>query len=195
MIVDLHSPGLAANPIRFIDGTADFCEVVLDEVFVPAELVLGEIGAGWNQNTSELAFERGGPDRWLSTYLIVEEYLRQIEHDQPNAAALNLLGEAAANYWILHNLSLSVARNIDKGGSPATEAALVKEMGTRFEQDILNAVLALVEFEPNLASDSLFERLLITATLTAPSFTIRGGTIEVLRSVAAKGLQPTGVTQ
>src|SRR2546430_13128644 len=76
-IVDLRSPGVEATPIPFIDGTADFCEVLLDEVFVPDDLVLGEIGAGWTQNTSELAFERGGPDRWLSTYLVVEELLRQ----------------------------------------------------------------------------------------------------------------------
>lgn len=192
LIVDLRSPGLTASPIPFIDGTAHFCEIVLDEVYVPDDLVLGEIGAGWTQNTSELAFERGGPDRWLSTYLVVEEFLRRLAEQPVADAALALLGDAAANYWILHHLSLAVARSIDEGRSPSTEAALVKEMGTRFEQDVLNGVLALVDFEPNLAGTSIFERLLVTATMTAPSFTIRGGTTEVLRSVAAKGLQPTG---
>jgi 3-oxocholest-4-en-26-oyl-CoA dehydrogenase alpha subunit len=192
MIVDLKSPGLVATPIPFIDGTADFCEVVLDEVFVPDDLVLGEVGAGWKQNTSELAFERGGPDRWLSTYLIVEELLRQCEGEHVPDEVVDLLGEAAARYWVLHNLSLSLARTIDRGGSPSIEAALVKEMGTRFEQDVLNAVLGVVEFEPGAAARSLFEQLLVTATLTAPSFTVRGGTNEILRSVAAKGLQPSG---
>lgn len=195
LIVDLRAPGITAHPIPFIDGTADFCEVVLDGVFVPDDLVLGEIGAGWTQNTSELAFERGGPDRWLSTFLVVEEFLRTQAGAVPSEAAIELLGAATATYWVLHHLSLSVARSIDNGGAPSTEAALVKEMGTRFEQDVLNAVLALVEFEPNAATQSLFERLLVTATLTAPSFTIRGGTNEVLRSVAAKGLQPTGGTR
>jgi 3-oxocholest-4-en-26-oyl-CoA dehydrogenase alpha subunit len=194
MIVDLKSPGLVATPIPFIDGTADFCEVVLDEVFVPDDLVLGEVGAGWKQNTSELAFERGGPDRWLSTYLIVEELLRQCEGEHVPDEVVDLLGEAAAQYWVLHNLSLSLARTIDRGGSPSIEAALVKEMGTRFEQDVLNAVLGVVEFEPGAAARSLFEQLLVTATLTAPSFTVRGGTNEILRSVAAKGLQPSGLS-
>jgi alkylation response protein AidB-like acyl-CoA dehydrogenase len=195
MIVDLRSPGVTAAPIPFIDGTADFCEVVLDEVFVPDDLVLGAVGAGWTQNTSELAFERGGPDRWLSTYLVVEELLRQHEGgDVPDEVA-DLLGEAAAHYWVLHNLSLSVARAIDRGGSPSVEAALVKEMGTRFEQDVVNAVLQLVDIEPGSPPRSLFERLLVTATLTAPSFTIRGGTSEILRSVAAKGLQPSGAVR
>jgi hypothetical protein len=71
------------------------------------------------------------------------------------------------------------------------EAALVKEMGTRFEQDVLTAVLDLVDHEPGTAG-TLFDRLLRTATLTGPSFSIRGGTSEILRSVVAKGLRPSG---
>jgi alkylation response protein AidB-like acyl-CoA dehydrogenase len=192
MIVDLRSPGVVATPIAFIDGTADFCEVVLDGVFVPDSLVLGEIGAGWTQSSSELALERAGPDRWLSTYLVVEELLRQHERSKVPDAVADLLGDAAAQYWVLHNLSLSVARAIDRGGSPSVEAALVKEMATRFEQDVLNSILELIDFEPSSTPRSLFERLLVTATLTAPSFTIRGGTNEILRSVAAKGLRPSG---
>ena len=73
LIVDLHSDGLEINPIKFLDGTAHFNEVVLTDVFVPDELVLGEVGHAWTQNTSELAYERGGPDRWLSSFLLVEQ--------------------------------------------------------------------------------------------------------------------------
>jgi hypothetical protein len=192
LLVDLRAPGVTVTPIPFIDGTADFCEVLLDEVFVPDEQVLGELGAGWTQNTSELAFERGGPDRWLSTYPVVEELLR-MHADQPLPdEVVDLLGSAAANYWVFHNLTLSISRAIDKGESPSIEASFMKEMGTRFEQDVLNAVLAVIEFEPGLPARSRFERLLFTATLTAPSMTIRGGTNEILRSVASKALQPSG---
>src|SRR4029077_1558689 len=53
LLVDLHSPGLTTNPITFIAGTHGFNEVVLEEVFVPDELVLGEIGGAWKQITSE----------------------------------------------------------------------------------------------------------------------------------------------
>lgn len=195
LVVDLKAPGVEATPIPFIDGSADFCDVVFDEVFVPDELVLGQVGQGWAQNTSELAYERGGPDRWLSTYLVVEELVRR-EHDRagdaPSGELLDLLGEAMANSWVLHHLSLSVARSIDRGEAPAVESSLVKEMGTRFEQDVLTAVLAHLDEMPDLADDSIFGRLLTTAALTQPSFTIRGGTNEVLRSVAAKGLRPSG---
>jgi len=194
LIVDLKASGVTATPITFIDATADFCEVVFDGVEVPNDLVLGEVGQGWVQNTSELAYERGGPDRWLSTYLLVEELLRREDGGvvgQPSHELLDLLGHAVSNYWVLHNLSLSIARSIDEGGAPSVESSLVKEMGTRFEQDVVTAVLAYVDDAPNTAGASIFERLLITATLTQPSFTIRGGTNEVLRSVAAKGLRPT----
>jgi 3-oxocholest-4-en-26-oyl-CoA dehydrogenase alpha subunit len=192
LLVDLRAPGVHITPIPFIDGTADFSEVVLDEVFVPDELVLGDIGQGWTQNTSELAFERGGPDRWLSTYPVITELLRVHQDQTLPEEVLDLLGRATANYWVFHNLTLSIARAIDGGASPSIEASLVKEVATRFEQDILHAVLALTDFEPTLPPKSLFERLLITATLTCPAFTIRGGTNEILRSVAAKALQPSG---
>ncbi len=193
-IVDLTSPGLTITPIPFIDGTADFCEVVYDHVFVPDSMVLGEVGHGWAQNTSELAYERGGPDRWLSSYLVVEELLRResAADRQGDDELLDLLGALVPMYWVLHHLSLSVARTIDQGGAPAVESSLVKEMGTRFEQDVVSAVLAYVDEAPNTGDQSLFGVILMNAALTQPSFTVRGGTNEVLKSVASKGLRPTG---
>jgi len=190
LLVDLRSSGLRVNPIPFLDGTAHFNEVVLTDVFVPDELVLGEVGMGWAQNTSELAYERGGPDRWLSTYLVLEHFLRERAGRATSERAAALLGEATARWWALRQLSLSVARQMDRGEAPAAESALVKEMGTGFEQDVLNGVQQLVDLEPSLESSSLFEQLLARAILTAPSFTIRGGTNEILRSVAARGLRP-----
>jgi 3-oxocholest-4-en-26-oyl-CoA dehydrogenase alpha subunit len=190
MIVSLQSDGLRARPIPFIDGTLDFCEVVLDDVFVPEDLVLGQVGAGWEQNTSELTYERGGPDRWLSTFLVVEELLREAQRSTIPDSMLETLGAAAANFWILHHLSLAIARSLDHGGTPIAESALVKELGTRFEQDVVSAIVELIDFEPGVPARSLFEHLLVTATLTAPSFTIRGGTNEILRGVVARGLRP-----
>jgi alkylation response protein AidB-like acyl-CoA dehydrogenase len=186
LVVDLRSPGVTARPIEYLDGQAFFCQVTLEDVFVPADMVLGQIGDGWAQNTSELAFERAGPERWLSTYLLVEEFLR--EGRAGDAEARSVLGRAVAQWWAIRSLSLSVARAIDRGDSPAAESALVKELGTRFEQQVLDEVWSLVALEPDPQSDSAFERLLAAAILGAPSFTIRGGTNEILRSVAARTL-------
>jgi alkylation response protein AidB-like acyl-CoA dehydrogenase len=173
------------RPIAYLDGSEFFNEVTLDGVFVPDDLVLGEVGGGWTQNTSELAFERAGPERWLSTYLLVEQLLREREVDD---RATEMLGAAVAQWWGIRALSLSVARMIDRGESPASESALVKELGTRFEQDVCDAVWRLVDLEPDPESESRFERLLAAAIFGAPSFTIRGGTNEILRTVAARGL-------
>jgi alkylation response protein AidB-like acyl-CoA dehydrogenase len=182
LIVDLRSPGLDVRPIPYLDGSEFFNEVTLSEVFVPDDLVLGELGMGWAQNTSELAFERAGAERWLSTYLVVEEFVRE------RGGADAMLGEALAQWWGIRQLSLAVARMIDRGEAPAAESALVKELGTRFEQDVLEALWREAGVAPDLGSESPFEQLLARAILAAPSFTIRGGTNEILRSVAARGL-------
>jgi alkylation response protein AidB-like acyl-CoA dehydrogenase len=189
LIVDLRSEGLRISPIPFLSGRSDFNEVALEEVFVPDELVLGEIGGGWAQNTSELAHERGGPERWLSTYLLLEELLRSRPQLFGAERAQLMLGETVARWWAMRRLSLSVARMIDSGEAPSVQSALVKEMGTRFEQHVLACVQELIALEPVRDGESLLERLLFEALLSAPSFTIRGGTNEILRSVASKGLR------
>src|SRR5205085_180949 len=122
LIVDLRAEGVTARPITYMDGTEFFCEVTLSDVFVPDGLVLGEIGAGWAQNTSELAFERAGPERWLSTYLVVEELLRQFDSLPLPEEGADLVGNAAASYWVLHHLTLALARVIDAGEAPTIEA-------------------------------------------------------------------------
>jgi alkylation response protein AidB-like acyl-CoA dehydrogenase len=188
LIVDLRSEGLTISPITTLSGHREFNEVALVDVFVPDELVLGQIGGGWAQNTSELAHERGGPERWLSTYLLVEELMRSRPELFGAQRARLMLGHAVARWWAIRRLSLSVARMIDSGQAPAVQSALVKEMGTRFEQDVLAFVRELVALEPLRDADAPVERLLFEAVLSAPSFTIRGGTNEILRSVASKGL-------
>ena len=191
-LIDMHSPGVTVKPIPFLNGSTDhFAEVVLDGVLVSDEMVIGEIGQGWAQNADELAFERSGPDRWISTFLLVQEFIRERPDLAASPDGSRLIGELAAQYWVLRRLSLAVARAIDAGGTPAAEAALIKEMGTRFEQDVVSALRELLDRELVCGLEpapSLFERLLRRAALDAPSFTIRGGTTEVLRSVAAKGL-------
>jgi 3-oxocholest-4-en-26-oyl-CoA dehydrogenase alpha subunit len=187
LLVDLRTDGVSANPITFIDGSAEFNEVVLDDVFVPDDRVLGVVGEGWKQVTSELSYERSGPDRWLSTFLVAEYFMREAE-DVADPEQLRALGRATARWWGIRLMSLAVARMIDEGHAPAVESSMVKEMGTRFEQDVLAELLDVVRCSPDLGSASQLERLLARAVLTAPSFTIRGGTNEVLVGVVAKGL-------
>jgi hypothetical protein len=103
--------------------------------------------------------------------------------------ATAVLGWAVSRFWGIRQLSLAVARMIDAGEAPAVESALVKEMATRFEQDVIQAVSELVDDAPSQASADLLSRLLAASILAGPSYTIRGGTNEVLIGVAAKGLR------
>lgn len=188
LIVDLRSSGVKVNPIPYLNGHHSFNEVVLEDVFVPDSRVLGEVGSGWRQVTSELAYERSGPDRFLSAFSLVHAFLAERAAGRLDDDAARAVGHIAADFWAIRQLSLSVARTLDEGGAPAIEAALVKDIGTRFEQRTVELVRRVADTEVGPEAGSVFEQLLAEAVLTSPTFTLRGGTTEVLRSIAAKGL-------
>ncbi len=188
LIVDLHSDGVTINPIPFLDGTSEFNEVVYDDVFVPDDRLLGEPGMGWVQVTSELSYERGGPDRWMSPFQLVQAFLAQHGDDLP-AEAASFLGESLARWWALRQVSLCVARLVDEGQAPALEAAISKDLGTQFEQQVIARIQTLVDLEPSPEAQSAYERLLARALLRSPSWAIRGGTNEILRTLISRGLR------
>lgn len=186
-IVARDTPGLTVNRIPFIDGTRHFCELSFEDMFIPDEMRLGEIGAGWAQNTAELVLERGGVDRWMSLAPVLEHWAGSAQVREDSAAQADL-GAIAARSWAFRGMSLSVARLFDSGKSPVTEAALIKEMATRFEQESVDTVARHYGRTPDLNSEDPYESLLARAILTSPSWSIRGGTNEILRTVISKGL-------
>ena len=186
-IVPRETPGVTVSPIPFIDGTRHFCEVVFDAVTLPDSARLGDVGAGWGQNTSELALERGGVDRWMSMMPVLEHWAKS-DGVRDSVAAQIDLGRILARLWTYRGMSLSIARLVDSGRFPVAEAALVKEMATQFEQESLALVRRHYGRTPSLTSDDPWEALLAQAILVGPSWTLRGGTTEILRSVISKGL-------
>jgi alkylation response protein AidB-like acyl-CoA dehydrogenase len=168
--------------------TSEFNEVVYDDVFVADDRLLGEPGMGWVQVTSELSYERGGPDRWMSPFQLVQAFLAQQGEDLP-AEAASFLGESLARWWALRQVSLCVARLVDEGQAPALEAAISKDLGTQFEQQVIARIQTLVDQEPSPEAQSAYERLLARALLRSPSWAIRGGTNEILRTLISRGLR------
>ena len=183
-IVELDRPGVAIRPIPLLTGAHHFNEVVFDRVFVPDELVLGELGAGWAQVTGELAFERSGPERFLSTFPLLTALLRELS----DAGEAREVGRLVARLWSLRQMSLAVAGALESGEAPELAAAIVKDLGTRFENEIVDAARTLVAVPPDPGAEGGFARLLADAVLHAPGFTLRGGTNEVLRGIVARGL-------
>jgi alkylation response protein AidB-like acyl-CoA dehydrogenase len=186
-IVNPRAAGVTISPITFIDGSADFCEVSFVDVDVPESAVLGEIGGGWSQNTGELALERGGVDRWMSVMPLLTMWARTLAAGSSPTARADL-GLLTARLWAFRGMSLAVARMVDSGSSPVVEAALIKEMATRFEQDCVATLARHFDRAPDPTSTDPYESLLARALLVSPSWTIRGGTNEILRTVIAKGL-------
>ena len=198
LIVELTARGVTVRPIRFMNGDHHFNEVFLDEVFVPDEMVVGEIGQGWKQVTSELALERSGPERYMTTFPLLIELIRRLGA-APDAREREMVGRLTARLWSLRRMSLAIALTLDPGARTAegtahtgadlgTEAALVKDMGTFFEREIVDAARLLFSVEPTPDATDTFERYLAETIVCAPVSTIRGGTTEVLRTVIARRL-------
>ena len=166
-----------------MNGEHHFNEVIFSDVFIPDDDVLGQIGDGWHQVTAELGFERSGPERILSTATLIFSVIRALGDVDDGIAAD--VGDLVARMISLRQLSISVARTLADGGDAASRAALVKDLGTRFEQDSVELVADLLDYVEDAEP---LRALLATARVHSPLFTLRGGTNEVLRGVVAKGM-------
>lgn len=174
-IVDLKDENVEVNVITSMNGSQHFNEVVLNSVFVPDDHVFGTIGNGWEQVTSELSYERSGPERVLSTYPLLEKGLAS-PHRQ---SFLPLLARVVC----LRKMSFSIANALSQGENPDTAAAIVKVLGTQLEGDIAETADRLqLDGVDDIAS-------MVTASiLQRPGFTLRGGTSEILHGIIARQL-------
>ena len=188
-IVPTDSGGVTISPIVMMSGEHHFNEVTFDEVFVADDNVLGEIGAGWHQVTAELSFERSGPERILTTAPLLTALVRLLAtQDDLDDHAAAAVGDLLARVISLRQLSVSVARALAAGQSPVNEAALVKDLGTRFEQESVELAADLFSYAAEAPGCDRVAMLLDVARLHSPLFTLRGGTNEVLRGVVARGM-------
>ncbi|MDN5915022.1 MAG: acyl-CoA dehydrogenase family protein [Pseudonocardia sp.] len=190
LLVELDRPGITVRPIPLLTGAHHFNEVVFDHVFIPDEMVFGEIGSGWAQVTGELAFERSGPERFLSTFPLLSSLVGELGKGEGtvDAGTRREIGALVSRLWTLRRMSLAVAGALESGAAPELAAALVKDLGTRYENEIVDASRLLVEIAPDPGAEPGFARLLADAVQHAPGFTLRGGTNEVLRGIVARGM-------
>jgi len=184
LLVDMKTPGLTVRPIVNQLGEHDFNEVTFDDVLVPHECLIGVEGDGWNQVSGELAFERSGPERYLSSTQLLLEMIDAAETENQRQAVA--IGRIAASYATLRQMSLGVSGMLARGENPALAAALVKDQGALVEQAM-----------PDIAHDlygglappgSALAQAMSYTALAVPSFSLRGGTREILRGIIAKGL-------
>lgn len=188
LIVELPAAGITIRPIPLLTGEHHFNEVVMDGVFVPDAMVLGKVNDGWNIITAELVHERSGPERFMSTFPLLVELVRRAQQDAGNPRTLVAVGELVARFRALRSLSIAIASALQAGQVPNVEAALVKDLGTRFEGDVAETARQLFAVQPSLDSADRFTKYTAQSVLHSPSFTLRGGANEVLRGIVARGL-------
>lgn len=184
LIIDLNSDGVQVRPIVSMTGKGEFNEVVLTDVFVPEGALVGKEGDGWQQVTSELGYERSGPERFLSTFRVFHELIKLVG-PAPTPEQAAAVGRIASHLLSLRRLSLSVAGMLQAGKQPNLEAAMVKDLGTRFEK--LSLEIARLA-APVAGQRACFDQALNDSLLLSPSFTLRGGTSEILRGMIARGM-------
>jgi alkylation response protein AidB-like acyl-CoA dehydrogenase len=186
LLIDLGSSGVTVRPIVDMLGESHFNEVFFEDAFVPDDMLVGHEGEGWRQAAAELSLERSGPERYLSSYQLFVELLAAAGKNPP-AEVRALLGNLTADLWTIRQMSLCVAGQLAQGKEPVVEAAIVKDVGAAFEQELPRAVQAVLDSDLEAANGAL--RPVMNYLLqTSPSFSLRGGTREVLRGIVARGL-------
>jgi alkylation response protein AidB-like acyl-CoA dehydrogenase len=189
VIIDLEAPGITIRPITDLTGDVHFAEVFFDDVALDAHALIGREGNGWAQVNAELAFERSGPERIYSSVVILDSWLKHIAALRPDdATAREIAGTLLARFAMLRELSIAVTARLVAGESPLVEAALVKDLGTTFEQDVPHVIGEDIAGHPDEPITAEFYLTLLYTTRIAPSFSLRGGTREILRGIVARGL-------
>jgi alkylation response protein AidB-like acyl-CoA dehydrogenase len=186
-VLELNTPGIRIQPIVDLVGHPGFNEVFFDDVIVGPDCLLGTEGEGWQQVTSELSLERSGPERYLSSFVLFVELVR-LAGRVDSEALRHAVGRLSAELWTLRQMSLSVAGQLAAGEDPMLAAAIVKDLGNTFEQSLQPLVQSLVDEGIRLEDDSDLARTLALLLQTAPSFSLRGGTREIMRGIVARGL-------
>lgn len=187
-LIDLSLPGIEIRPIADLSGEAHFNEVVFDQVFIGEDMLVGQVGDGWAQTTSELAFERSQPDRYMSTYpalpLAIDALNRQGLDDR---LSKRRIGASLAEFAVLREMSLSVSGQLAAGHAPNQEAALVKDLGCEFEQRLPETLRELLDLPAIRDPEQRFSDMLAYYTYQSPSISLRGGTRQIMRGIIAKG--------
>jgi len=187
IIIDLTLPGITVRPIRDLALDTHFSEVFFDEVELADDALIGAEGQGWEQVTAELAFERSGPERLYSSIVLLDSWLDHLRQtgERSQAAVLGRLIGALAS---LRAMSIAIMARLAAGESPVVEAALVKDLGTELEQEIPILIADALGSHPERPIPAQLLAALTYVTQVAPSFSLRGGTREILRGMIARGL-------
>ena len=179
-LVDMTSPGLVVRPLREITGDELFNEVFLDDVFVPDEMVVGQVNDGWRLARTTLANERVAMAQGTALGNPMEELLRVVV--ELDAAQQDRLGELIVTAQVGSLLDQRIAQLAVVGEDPGPQASARKLIGVRYRQ-------GLAEFRMDLAEGAgMVDSGQVHDFLNTRCLTIAGGTEQILLTMAGERL-------
>jgi alkylation response protein AidB-like acyl-CoA dehydrogenase len=181
-LLDMKTPGVDVRPLRELTGRAAFNEVFLDDVFVPDECVVGEVGHGWKLARTTLANERVAMSSGSPFGRGVEDVLSDVAALPAVDAVLrdrvgHLVCEAQGQALLAFRTTL---RQLS-GAEPGPASSVRKLVGMKHQQDAAELRFELLG-EEGVTAEGVAGRLGHTM-LNTRCLTIAGGTSEVLRNV------------
>lgn len=187
-VVPMDAPGITVRPIEDLAGEAHFAEIFFDDVAVEDWRLVGEVDEGFRQIARQLDYERSGPERFLSTLPLFDAIVREVRRGEAEPW-LPALGELAGRLGALRRMAFTVAKAMNEGAPPSAYSALVKDLGATFEQDVVQLALDVAD---EVECNGFLQERLREGILYQPTFTLRGGTVEVLREVVARRMLGLG---
>ena len=181
-LVDMKSPGIDIRPLREITGDNLFNEVFFDEVFVPDEMVVGQVNDGWRLARTTLANERVAMAHGTALGNPMEELLRTVTQLDLDPAVADRLGELIRSAQVGSLLDQRIAQLAVGGQDPGPQASARKLIGVRYRQ-------ALSEFRMELSEGAgAVENKEVHDFLNTRCLTIAGGTEQILLTLAGERL-------
>ncbi|NLR73450.1 acyl-CoA dehydrogenase [Novosphingobium sp. ERN07] len=183
----MDTPGVRVRPIALMSGEAEFNEVFLDDVFVPDEQRLGEVGGGWNVAVATLNSERMA----IGAILDVDSAALLELVSSTGAISRDDVRQQMADWMIREQgLRACVARQltaIAEGRSPGPETATIKLVGGVMIEEMASYALDLqacrgLALPEHHTSDHLFRDMFYFG----PAQRAAGGSDEVLKNVIAE---------
>ena len=182
-LLDMRTPGLDVRPLRELTGEALFNEIFLNDVFVPDECVVGEVGGGWRLARTTLANERVAMSSGSAFPSGVEDLLDALSRsaDPHDDVALARVGELVCLAHADAMLGVRATLAQVSGTDPGAASSVRKLVGMHLRQDAAELALDLLGQSALTAGDD--ERLVLRRFLSNRALTIAGGTSEVLHNV------------
>ena len=190
MFVDMATPGITVRPLRTMHGVEEFSEVFFDDVVVPLDRTLGDVGQGWAVAMDLLPYERSTALWHRGAYL--HRRLSQIIEQAPEGALdPAAVGDVFLQLFSFRARSLATQHRLDAGETLGPETSIDKVLLATVEQAVFDLALDALSDDIVLGDDGDAPRWR-SEFLYSRAATIYGGSAEIQRNIIARRLLDLG---